>query len=113
MNMTILLICLSVTIIVMIAVEACRNMKGVVSILGMYLPVPAAPDESNVYDPDEYDFGLENDEPAPPATSLEISHKVRRKFFDLGSKTRPQPNEDDAEFMKHVESRMPRPSSGN
>lgn len=110
MNMTILLICLSVTIIVMIAVEACRNMKGVVSILGIYLPVPAAPDESNVYDPDEYDFGLENDKSTPEIAPPDINRKVGRKFFDLRSKTKHQPNEDDAEFMKHVESRMPRQS---
>ena len=113
MNMTIPLVCLSVTILVMIAVEACRNMKGLVSILGVYIPLPAIVEEPDVYDPDEYDFGLENDEPAPLATSLEISHKVRRRFFDLDSKTRRQPNEDDAEFMKHVESRMPRQAPDN
>ncbi len=113
MSLNILLICLSVTIVVMIAVEACRNMQGTVSILGVYLPIPATADESTVYDPDEYDFELENSDPSPPMVSPEISRKIKRKFFDIGPSTKSQPTEDDPEFMKHVESRMPRRSTGD
>ncbi|MGB4761867.1 MAG: hypothetical protein WBP12_00755 [Candidatus Saccharimonas sp.] len=99
----VLLACTCLVVVVMVAVARYGGASCVVSMLGMY-PSPKS-EEAEDYDPDQYDFGLDDYEDPPYAPPSITQYKVRRRFFSTGVE-QPMPNEDNPEFLEHVEKNL-------
>lgn len=89
-------------------VQMCRTYMVSVTIFGIYISVEPADLNDSEDDTDEDEDDFEQDgEVYLPESSRDTATQAQRGLFSRRKSLRIQPNEDDPDFMRYVQSKLP------